>query len=442
MHIKFHGAAGTVTGSCFLLSGDNQKILIDMGMFQGSHELEDMNFHPLKFNPEELDFVFLTHAHLDHVGRMPLLIKHGYKGTIYMTAATREIAEVVLLDAAKIMQKDEDKLVLYTKEHVFNLLNQVKVVSYGEKIDFGGNRAIFRDAGHILGSASIEMKFEGKKFAFSGDLGNTPEDLVKPTEYIKEANIALLESTYGDRNHPKQDTNELLLSEINAVEESGGALLIPSFSVERTQAILHKISHLKKKGWIKPQTPFYLDSPMGETVTEIYKRYGELLNSELKDDFMKGDPFVFPGLRIIESYEESRAIRNMPGPKVIIAGSGMINGGRILEHAAHFLPIKSTRILIVGFQGENTIGRQIEEGARRVNIYGEDVSVEATVTTIHSMSAHADQEKLIKWLDNIEGVKKVFLVHGEDGGRGALKDKIKREGLEVYLPNLDEVVGL
>jgi len=442
MHIQFFGASGMVTGSNYLLSDDGgYGILVDMGMFQGSAELEELNNKPIEFDAREVHSVFLTHGHLDHAGRMPILLKHGFSGKIYLTAATREIAEIVLLDAAKIMQKDKEKPILYTEADVFDLLNHAEIVSYGEEVDLGNMIATFRDAGHILGSASIEMEFtkEGKKLAFSGDLGNSPEDLVKPTEFIESADIVVMESTYGDRQHQKDNPSAEIQKEINFVEGSGGVLLIPSFSVERTQAILHIISHLKGNGKVRKETPVFMDSPMGERVTKVYKEFPNLYNPELAEDLKSGDPFSFPGIHNIDNFKASKEIHEMGGTKVIIAGSGMMTGGRILEHAKNYLPSKDTRLLIVGFQAEGTIGRQLEEGATSVNIEGIEVKVAATVNSLHSMSSHADQTNLLKWLSHIKGAEKVFLVHGEDGPREVLKEEIKKGGIkQVYLPHLSE----
>src|SRR3989344_1636867 len=443
MQIQFLGAAGTVTGSSFLLTNNNQKILIDMGMFQGSRELEELNQKPLTFAANEINTVFLTHAHLDHVGRMPILMKHGFAGSVYMTAATREIAEVALLDAAKIMQTEHEKPILYTEEDVFSLLAHTKIVSYGEEINLGGFTALFRDAGHMLGSASIEIHLGEHTLAYSGDLGNSPEELVKPTEYIKLADTVIMESTYGDRNHPDEDPNEVIIGEIKKIEGTGGALLIPSFSVERTQALLHKIAHFKADGKISHEIPVYLDSPMGEAVTEIYKKFPSLYNAELFSDSKSHDPFSFPDLRIVANYKESQKIHTEAGAKVIIAGSGMMTGGRILEHAIHYLPLSTTSLLIVGFQAENTIGRQIEEGAKSVAIYGQEVAVNSQVIMIHSMSAHADKKLLLRWLKEIEGVNKIFLVHGENTSREALRREIKKFSRgEVFLPHLEETVEI
>lgn len=441
MKIQFFGAAGTVTGSCFLLSDEKNKTLIDMGMFQGHYELESLNWKPLPFEPRQINNVLLTHAHLDHVGRMPLLFKHGFRGKIFSTQPSKDIAEIVLLDAARIMAGDDDRPLLYTEVDVMRTIDNIDVVSYGEELNLPGLSVIFRDAGHILGSASLEIKNleEGKTYAFSGDLGNSPEDLVKPFEYIDKADVVVMESTYGDREHPKEDTDKLFLNEINEVEYTSGALLIPSFSVERTQALLHRISHFKKEGEMKAQTPVFLDSPMGEKVTEIYKKFPNLYGTELSQDRQEGDPFDFPELRIVTDRKMSQRVPERPGPKVIIAGSGMMTGGRILEHAMRLLPNPSTRLLIVGFQAEHTVGRALEEGAKTVHIYGQEIKVGATVSTIHSMSAHADRPKLLDWLAHINGAQKVFLVHGEDHARMAFKEEIQKPGvLEVVLPKMED----
>jgi len=428
MQIAFLGAAGTVTGSCFLL--DNG-ILVDMGMFQGNPELESLNYQPLNFDPREIHSVFITHAHLDHIGRLPILINQGFSGRIYMTKATSEIAEVVLMDASKIMQKDKVKPILYTEDTIFDLLKMTDIVDYGEEINLGNTKAVFRDAGHILGSASIEINSQGKKFAFSGDIGNYPEELIAHTEFIKSAEYVIMESTYGDRNHPEDNSETELAEEIKTIIKTQGVLLIPSFSVERTQVILFKINKLKEKKEIPNGLPVYLDSPMGESITKIYKK------------FIGGDPFSFSGLNIIKSRQDSFKIHSIPGSKVIIAGSGMMTGGRILDHALYYLPIENTILLIVGFQGEGTIGRNLEEGAKSVNIYGQEVKVLARVNSIHSMSAHADKNKLIRWLKEIKGVKKIFLIHGEDGPRNTLKEEIKKLGIEdVNLPNINEIFEL
>lgn len=418
--IKFLGAAGEVTGSSYLVTGnDDSKILIDFGMFQGPPEVSDLNYKQLAFKPADLKGVFLTHAHLDHCGRLPLLVSGGYFGKIYMTAPTRALIEVVLRDAAKVSGEDRGREALYTIEEVEKVLNMTEVVAYDKPFQIGTFSITFKDAGHILGSASIEIidtgSAEKEKIVFSGDLGNSPEDIVKPTEYIDTADIVVMETTYGNAAHPKEDSTAILQEEINSIESNGGVLLIPAFSLERTQELLHKIHHLKKDGKIKADTPVFLDSPMGIHATTIFKAFTTFYNDELQRH--TDDPFNFEGLVITEEARDSMdIIRAMP-PKIIIAGSGMMTGGRILHHALNYLPQNTTRILFVGYQAEETLGRTILSGIKNVKIGDKQIHVRARIREITSMSSHADQPKLFTWLEHIKGVSRVFLTHGEEKQR-------------------------
>ncbi len=439
--IKFLGASGTVTGSSFLVTSNFGKmVMVDMGMFQGMDETTQLNFAKLTFDPSQLSGVVLTHAHLDHCGRLPLLTMNGFAGKIYMTEATRALFELTLLDAAKIGKEGHGSHpILYTENDVKRLLYTAEIVAYHEPFSIFEFEMLFRDAGHILGSTSVEMKVDDTKIAFSGDLGNTPEDLLKPTENITEASFVLMESTYGDRVHSKEDPKEVLAEEINEVEKSGGALLIPAFSIERSQEILHIIDHLKKSNKVEASTPVYLDSPMAIKTTQIYKRFKDLYSSELVEHGTD-DPFDFPGLTMIEDYHQSEKIKDTKGVKVIIAGSGMMHGGRILNHATTYLPIETTRMLLVGFQAEGTLGRKILDGAHQVRIYGEEVQVNAHIRKSSGMSAHADQPKLMNWLSKVSGVKRVFLIHGEDESRQVLAEKIKTDLklTDVIMPKIYE----
>lgn len=448
MHtVKFYGAAGEVTGSNFILSGDNDvQVLVDLGMFQGSEELEAFNYHPLAFDPRKLTSVVLTHAHLDHCGRLPLLVRNGYRGKLYMTPATASLVELTLLDSAKIVTEDHPDHPLYSIDDVDLLLRQIITVEYGEPFSISHFDLMFRDAGHILGSAIIEItdtRATGrlKKIVFSGDLGNSPEDIVRPTDTISYSDIVVMESTYGDRLHPKEDATEIIHNEINTIEKTGGTLLIPAFSVDRTQEILHKINHLKFSGKVALDTPVFLDSPMAIKATMIYEQFRNLYGTEMSNHAKTGDPFNFPGLSMTEHGRESFKIRNIKGPKVIMAGNGMMMGGRIMRHAVEYLPHTSTRLLIVGYQAEDTVGRAILEGAKEVSILGHTVPVKATITNASSMSAHADQNQLISWLSKIKDVKRVYLVHGEDTSRVALAARIKSELhiTDVRIPQMDQV---
>lgn len=430
--IAFHGASGDVTGSAYVLTAkDDTQILVDFGMFQGPTKISDLNYHPLGFNPSSLKAVFLTHAHLDHCGRLPLLVFGGFNGKIYMTAPTFALIEVILTDAAKIAEEKVGYEPLYTSEEVQKLLAMVEVVEYHQEISVGPFKAKFRDAGHILGSASIEIvdTLDSKKIVFSGDLGNTPEDIIKPTEFIDDADIVVMESTYGDKIHPVEDPSQILMEEINKIEDTMGVLLIPAFSLERTQEILHRINHLKMEGKVRADTPVFMDSPMGIRATEIFRQFKEYYNEELQTH--EDDPFAFEGLYVTIEARDSREIIKAMEPKVIIAGSGMLSGGRMLHHANNYLALKTTRILFVGYQAEETLGRKVLNGAKNIVIRDrnkdKNLTVRASVREIKTLSSHADQNKLINWLGHIKGATKVFLIHGENESRQVLADRIKKE---------------
>lgn len=438
--VKFLGAAGGVTGSCILLTGDNSNLLIDLGMFQGIDDKGGANSAPLQFNVNDIEAVLVTHAHLDHCGRLPLLIKNGYNGKIYTTEATKAIVHVSLLDSAGIAQ--EGGLPLYTEKDVEDLISLIETVSYDDPFNIGEFTITFRNAGHILGSSSIEIRDKNQQtIVFSGDLGNTPEDLIPPTEYINKADFVVMESTYGDSTHPNADPSEIIQKEMNTVEQSGATLLIPAFSIERTQEVMHIIGQLKSENRVRNNTPVFLDSPLATEVTEIFKKFPDLYNKELSKE---KSPFNFPGLAIIQSIKESKDILEVHGSKVIIAGSGMMTGGRILHHLQNYISIPSTHLLIVGYQGEDTLGREIENGAKEIQINNEYIPVKATVISMDSLSSHADQPKLLTWLKHIEGVKKVFIDHGDENQRQTLAEKIKSEiGIqEVVLPVVDQEYDL
>lgn len=447
--IKFLGAAGMVTGSSYLLesnAGDN--LLIDLGLFQGIEEQKTFNNASLVFNAKKLTAMILTHAHLDHCGRMPLLSKADFTGPIYMTEATRQILELSLFDSAKIAKENDQRRqtreAMFTEDDVIDLLTLCRIVNYDKPFSIGDFEVTMRDAGHILGSASVEIKDKHKKIVFSGDLGNTPQDMIRPTEMIAEADYVVMESTYGDRTHSDEDPMKVLAEEINAVESGGGTLLIPAFSLERSQEILHRIDHLKKNKKIKDETPVFLDSPMAIKATMIFKHFPELYNSELSNHAKTDDPFDFPGLVLVEKGGESSKIKEIDQPKVIIAGSGMMSGGRIMQHAIDFLPLETTRLLQVGFQAMGTLGRQIRDGERQVKIYDQEVEMKAQLREVASMSSHADQPRLINWLSKIKGVKKVFLTHGEDLPRLVLSEKIRNDlGIvDIVLPSMHQEVEL
>ncbi len=443
MKLKFLGAAGTVTGSSYVLtSGNGKSILIDLGMFQGPPEIDKLNYEPYDYDPSLLSGAVLTHAHLDHCGRLPIIMPRGFRGDIYMTPSTRDLTELSLFDSAKIA-RDDGKQKLYDSELVTQTITRFRTVEYHAPFVIGDFTINMRDAGHILGSASLEITDNNpssaiRKIVFSGDLGNSPEPLEAATELVDSADAVVMESTYGDRLHPQGNPIDSIQSEINAVEKSGGALLIPSFSLDRTQELLHVIMHLKKEGKVGNDTQIYMDSPMAEKATTIYANYPKLFNPHIQNDLKIGDIFKFPGLNVLQGRGGGEDLHNLQGTKVIIAGSGMMTGGRIVGHAAYYLPIASTRLLIVGYQGEGTLGRELLERHKEVFIQGEKVQVKASVSDIQTMSSHADQNQLINWLKHIKDVNKLFLTHGEDGPRGVISKKIQEDlGInDITLPTL------
>ncbi|MBP9690747.1 MBL fold metallo-hydrolase [Candidatus Woesebacteria bacterium] len=449
MKIKFLGAAGTVTGSSYVLTSDSgRSILVDLGMFQGTPDIEQLNYLPYDYNCALLDDAVLTHAHLDHCGRLPILISQGFKGKIYMTAPTAELTELSLLDSAKIAVQDNKKI-LYDRELAYKTIDRFKTVEYRQPFQAGDFKITMRDAGHILGSASLEIEdlrcsSEIRKIVMSGDIGNYPESLVKTTEFISDADAVVMESTYGDRLHPKEDSSQMLQDEINAVEASGGTLLIPTFALERTQEILHLVMHLKKEGKIKSQTPIVLDSPMADRATEIYLEYPELFNLHIEEDLSRGGIFDIDGLEVTAKRSQSHALYLRQTAQVILAGSGMMSGGRIVGHAAQYLGNAKNRLFIVGYQGEGTLGRKLMDGEKQVLIDNKLIQVKASVTVTHAMSSHADQQQLMDWLNHIQGVRKVILTHGEDPSREALATRIRAEfGIsQILLPQLNQEIML
>lgn len=449
MKIKFLGAAGTVTGSSYLLtSGSGKSILIDLGMFQGTDEVDRLNYEKFDCDTRSLSGVVLTHAHLDHCGRLPILLNGGLSAPIWMTSPTADLTELSLLDSAKVAKEDE-KRILYDKELAEQTIMRFKREHYRTPFAVGDFTVTMRDAGHILGAASLEIVDNSpdsavKKIVFSGDIGNSPDALLHDIETISSADAVVMESTYGDRLHPKENPIDVITREINEVEAIGGTLLIPAFSLQRTQVLMHMIMHLKKSGKVRNETPVFMDSPMGNAATTIYTRYPEDFNSHIQKEMQSGGAFEFPGITVIRRHKGQRLIDAVLGAKVIIAGSGMMTGGRIVGHAARYLPIPSTRLLIVGYQGEETLGRELLEGARKVTIDDKPVPVKATITDTQGMSAHADQQQLMDWLTSIKGVKKVMLTHGDDEPREILAGKITEElGItDVVRPRMHEEIIL
>jgi len=446
MKITFYGATEGVTGSNFYLETEQGvKFIVECGLFQGDPQEENNNWDDLPFEAEKLDFALVTHSHIDHIGRLPKLAKDGFKGFIHATEPVAGFAEIFLRDTRKILKDeaaDKGKPELYDDQDVQNAVSRFKTHKYHETFEpAAGVKVTLFDAGHILGSSIILVETDGKKIVFSGDLGNPPVPILCDTEKLPECDYVVMESTYGDRLHKKVKEREVELERI--VEDTmsaGGVLLMPSFAMERTQEIIYELHGLIKNGRIK-KIPVYIDSPLAIAATEIYRRYPQYFDQEATEILGTGEDFFnFPGLTMIKDMEQSKALDKKVEPKIIIAGSGMSNGGRIVFHEKRFLGEPSTTLAIVGFQVRGTLGRQLCEGVKNVKIMGEPVEVKARVKEISSYSAHADQQKLTEWVGRGKNyLKQVFLIHGEAEAKTALQSKIQDlTGIKTTLPTKGE----
>lgn len=475
MKLQFCGAAKTVTGSCFYMDTGKVKFIVDCGSFQGTKELYNLNYEPFPFNPAELDYVFLTHGHFDHCGRLPLLIKQGFKGRIISTQPTREIARVVLLDAAGLQEEEyrrwtikakkradnpnlesggkdrfEVREPMYTQEDVNELLTYFDVYPYGDSVDFrNGVEFRMRDAGHILGSAMFELWLENgdgrtRKVVFSGDMGQAGQRIVKDPDLVREADYVIVESTYGNRSHRNKDETLLeFLSILKDAQQKGGNVLIPSFAIERAQEILYELN-LFFENRLLTDMPVYLDSPMASETVKIFKQFPNFYDEDAQRLLEKGDdPFSFPGFHETESAEDSKRLISKRG-SIIIAGSGMCTGGRIIHHLENNIESSRTSIVFVGFQVEGTLGREIVEGAPEVYIKGKNLEVRAQVHTLGGFSAHADQNDLRYWLRGFgHSPRRVFMVHGEESVATQFAQEMKEElSVDTHVPDMFEVVTL
>lgn len=437
-----------MTGSNYMLESGDTKILIDCGLQQGGHFAERHNFDPFPYRPEEIKAVFITHAHVDHTGKLPKLMKDGFRGTIYSTPPTHDFSELLLLDSEHILAKDAEHFKmppLYTTTDIKNTMALWKTMHYHEPFLVGPFTVEFFDAGHILGSACIRISAEGKSVVFSGDLGNYPAPIIHVTDPLPASDFVLIESTYGDRVHENEDTRmEALEDAIEDTVKSGGTLMIPAFAMERTQELLFHLHTLFEEGRI-PRVPVYIDSPLAIKVTTVYKKYENYFNDTSYKMVRSGDDILnFKGLHLTLTTEQSKEINHVPSPKIIIAGSGMSNGGRILHHEARYLPDPRSMILFVGYQAGGSLGRQILEGAKVVKIFGEEVPVHCKSRVLSGYSAHADQPRLMEWvLPRRTTLKKVFVVQGEGESSKVLAQKMRDElAIDTAVPAAGESVML
>lgn len=434
--ILFAGGVGSVTGAHFILRSGERIIAVDCGLIQGEHQCDDRNYDPFLQDPSTVDLLFITHAHLDHIGRIPKFVREGFRGTIYSTAPTRDIAQAMLADALPIMTEHAascGREPLYRSEDIAQSFARWKTVDYHEEIDCEeAITAHFRDAGHIMGSAMVVFEREGKSFVFTGDLGNSPSPLLRDTESIAGASFLVMESVYGDRVHEGRDTRTAVLQQtIEHIRASRGTLLIPSFSIERTQVLLYELNELVESKRMRP-LPIFLDSPLAAEITEIYHRYPQYLNDEARERAgSDSDIFSFPGLTVTVDAADSRAIADVPGPKVIIAGSGMSHGGRIRSHEKHYLGDPGATLLFVGYQVPGSLGRRIQDGAKKVMIDGDEVHVRAHTGTLSGYSAHKDRDMLVEFVAEAQdSLEEVFVVMGEPKTALFLTQRL-REFLDV-----------
>ncbi|OGN09234.1 MAG: hypothetical protein A3C61_03495 [Candidatus Yanofskybacteria bacterium RIFCSPHIGHO2_02_FULL_39_10] len=452
MKLTFYGGVQQVTGSNYLLEKDGLKILVDCGLFQGSRFAETLNYAPFSYNPKEIDFVFLTHSHADHSGRLPKLYKDGFRGKIFATKPTLDLAAIALddnLDLIKDEARKDGHEPLFDSGDLHQTFLLAQRVEYQEEVNLGsGVTAIFHDAGHILGSAIIEINWHNdagkiKSIYFSGDLGNYPVPLLRHYDMPNEADYIVVESTYGDRLHSNvTDRKEILRQEIGKTIERGGTVLIPSFAIERTQDLLYELNELVEQNKL-PRVPVFLDSPLAIKLTKVYKNYEDYFNKKVVHEIRSGDDiFNFPGLRMTYSSQESKVIDKFNGSKIIIAGSGMSLGGRIVFHEIRYLPDPNSTIIFVGYQVENSPGRQILDGKKEIKLLGQHVSVNCNIRLIEGYSAHADQGMLMDWVGKAKEdgkLKKVFITHGEYHSSSILSQKIRSEmSIDAAVPSIGE----
>ena len=448
MQVQFHGAAGEVTGSLHLVQAAGKRILLDCGLIQGSPEAEARNFAPFDFDAAGIDALVLSHAHIDHVGRVPRLLMAGFRGPIFAQQATADLLPIMLLDSASLQESDAERtnrrrapgqpraVPLYTKDDVRAALAQVQPLPYGVRTQIvDGVELTLRDAGHILGSAIVELWADGRKLVFSGDLGPAGTPILRDPERVREADLLLMESTYGDRNHRERAATVHELGDIlERAWRDGGNVLIPAFAVGRTQELLYWFAR-HWDDWGMQRWRIYLDSPMASRVVRVYDRHHALFDAEARAVWRgTPNPFRLPNLHVTESSEESMAINRIRGGAIVIAGNGMASGGRILHHLRQHLGRRESHVVFVGYQAQGTLGRRLVDGARWVRIHGRDVRVNAQRHTVGGLSAHADQQALLAWYAGFDPPPPVALVHGEDLAREALAGELhERHGVTAVL---------
>lgn len=448
LKLSFFGGAQEVTGACHLLDTGAARILIDCGLFQCPKFCERRNHDPFPFDPKTIDALFVTHGHIDHVGRIPKLVRDGFRGRIYSTHPTKEFAEIMLRDSLGVMEKEaegrREKLV-YDTEDIDKTVTLWEGLEYGAPFQVKNARVTLQNAGHILGSSLVRIEVAASLgpaiFVFTGDLGNSPMPLLMPSDTVTDAHYLIIESAYGDRLHEDMTTRKLKLERvIEDTARAGGTLMIPAFSLERTQELLYELNELVENDRI-PRLPVFIDSPLAISATNVYRKYQSYFSPEARRLIRSGDDlFQFPGLEFTRSTDESKHINDIPPPKIILAGAGMMQGGRILHHARRYLPDSKSSILFVGYQVAGSLGRKISDGAMEVTLFGERVPVRAKVYDIGSYSAHADSGMLFDFVEHSRGtLQKVFVVQGEPKAALYLVQRIRDNlGIDAVAPRFCE----
>lgn len=450
IHIGFYGGVGSVTGANFVLWDKNIKVMVDCGMVQGVSEMEDgdVNYQDFPYNPAEIDVVFITHAHADHIGRLPKLVKDGFRGRIYSTRPTRDLSRIMFSDSVQHLERyarehnlDEP---LYTAQDISKTMELWKTEDYHHNLKLTDDLSVsLYDAGHILGSAMVLLDWGGRRIMCTGDLGNSPAPLLRDTENVPGVEYLLMESVYGDRNHDNREIRSEVLEQV--LEETihrGGTVMIPAFSLERTQELLFEINHLVENEKI-PRVPVFLDSPLAIEVTDVYRQSHDFFNDHTRQQIDSGDDvFDFPGLRMTETTNASKGINYTKGPKIVIAGSGMSNGGRILYHEKKYLDDPKNTLVFIGFQAAGTMGRVIQDGASHVKIHGQKIPVKCQVETISGYSGHKQRDDLIDFVaENRETLEMVWCVMGETSSSSFLAQRLQDYvGVHAVVPSDDDVV--
>jgi len=461
-NIQFLGATGTVTGSKFVLEIGGSRALIDCGLFQGLKELRQRNWQPLPLSPASIGWVILTHAHIDHSGYLPRLVRDGFTGPIYATSATADLLEFLLPDSARLQEEDADyanrkgytkhkpAVPLYTEENARRTLKQIHKVSYDEDVRLSKFLTIrFIPAGHILGSSFVaaditEREHDPIRVLFSGDIGRYDEPILNDPSPVEEADYLLIESTYGNRLHEQADPKDRLAEIINATVERGGKVVIPAFAVGRTQLLVYYLRELEDEGRI-PVLPVAVDSPMGVSVTKLYSKHGEDHDLDMQELVkLKRNPLATRSFTLVQGKGGSKALDQQPGPAIIISASGMATGGRVLHHLAQYLPDPASSVILVGYQADGTRGRRLQDGERLLKIHGQMVPVNAHVESMGSLSAHADSGELLRWLGGFKRPPRTtFIVHGEPESATALRDSIEKQlGWNAVIPTYKQIVEL